>query len=77
MKNVREYNTTNESITQEEEYSINGSGLFNWNSDLSEEEKLDIINWFNNLSTKEKEYIMILRDEARADEADTCAGEGF
>jgi len=77
MKNVREYSTTNENITQEEEYSINGSGLFNWNSDLSKEEKLNIINWFNKLSTKEKEYIMILREEAQADEADSYAGEGL
>lgn len=77
MKNVREYNTTNEKITHDEEYSINGSGLFNWNSDLSNEEKLVILTWFNKLSTKDKEYVMILREEAQADESDSYAGEGF
>ena len=77
MKNVKEYSKINENMTHDDEYLINGSGLFNWNSFLSNEEKLEILTWFNNLSKKEQGYIMSLREEAELDEADSNAGESL
>jgi len=51
-----------------DEYIINGSGLFNWNSSLSTDKKLEMLKWFYNLSDLEKEYVMNFRREAEMDE---------
>lgn len=54
---------------------INESGLFNWNSSIKKDVKLKIIEWFNNLSPLEKEYVSDLRHEAVSDEYDSNCGE--
>jgi hypothetical protein len=64
----------NEDVSHENEYLINGSGLFFWNSTLSKEKKLEIIKWYNHLNLNEREYVDILRNEAK-DEAESAAAE--
>lgn len=54
-------------LTTEQEYEINGSGLFHWNSSLKNDDKLEILNWYRSLSQKEKDYIDILREESFSD----------
>lgn len=49
---------------------INGSGLFNWNSSLSKDSKLKIVNWYNSLTKEERQYVDDLRSEAMMDEMD-------
>jgi len=49
-------------------YLINGSGLFFFNSRLDNKVKIEILNWYNNLSKEEKKFVDILRNEA-SDEA--------
>jgi isocitrate lyase len=51
-----------------DDYIINCSGLFNWNSTLSKDTKLEMLKFFNNLSELEKEYVMNFRKEAEMDE---------
>jgi len=58
---------TNESITNDEKFLINGSELFNWNSRVKDEDKLRIMNWYNLLSQKERDNIDILRSESYSD----------
>lgn len=54
-------------LTLEQEYEINESGLFHWNSSLRNDEKLKIMNWHKSLSQKEKDYIDILREQSFSD----------
>jgi len=46
---------------------INSSKLFHWSSSLNNNTKLKIVNWFNNLTPEEQEYIHKLRHEAALD----------
>ena len=46
-------------------YEINGSDLFHWNSSIKDNIKLEIINWYKNLSDKDKYYVDVLCNEAR------------
>ena len=59
-------------LTNKERELINGSGLFFWNSTLDERKKLKIIEWYNNLSDLDKEYIDILREERYEDTIYNC-----
>lgn len=54
---------------------INGSGLFHWNSSIKKDVKLKMVEWYNNLSSEEKEYVIDLRHEAAMDEYDSYCGE--
>ena len=51
-----------EEISDLEKY---GAELFYWNSDVSKEKQVEIAAWFGSLSEKEKEYVMLLRHEAK------------
>ena len=53
-----------ENISKKDKYLINGSGLFFFNTQLDDETKLKIVNWYNNLSETDKKYVNILRDES-------------
>lgn len=53
-----------------DDYLINGSGLFHWNSRIKKDVKLKMIEWFNNLTPIEQQYVMDLRQEAANDEFD-------
>jgi hypothetical protein len=44
-----------------DDYIINGSGLFHWNSSIKKDVKLKMVEWYNNLSTVEKQYVDDLR----------------
>lgn len=57
------------------DYMIHGSGLFNWNSSIKKDVKLKMIEWYNNLSPIEKQYVDDLRNEAVMDEYDSHCGE--
>lgn len=57
-------------IDVSDDYLINGSGLFNWNSSLKKEVKLKMLDWYNNLSEEEKQYVDDFRTEAAKDEYD-------
>lgn len=59
---------------KEEELIINGSGLFNWNSSLTQDKKLKIVEWYYYLSPEEKQYVQDLRDEAEADAHESYCG---
>jgi len=73
MKNIKKFNETiNDSIVSKEDddlFLINGSGLFFFKSNLSNDEKLKIVKWYNKLSDEDKENVNILRNEA-ADETE-------
>ncbi len=58
-----------------DDYIINGSGLFHWNSSIKKDVKLKMIEWYNNLSSEEKQYVDDLRHEAAMDEYDSHCGE--
>jgi hypothetical protein len=51
-----------------DDYIIDGSGFFNWNSSLTTDKKLEMLKWFYNLSDLEKEYVMNFRREVEMDE---------
>ena len=57
-----------------DEFIINGSGLFHWNSSLTKETKLKMVSWYNNLSSEEKQYIDDFRHESAMDEYDSHCG---
>ena len=61
-------------IEQTDDFKINGSGLFHWNSSANKITKLRIVEWFNNLSDVEKGYVDQLRYEAASDEYDSHCG---
>ena len=63
---------TNGPLSKDDIFLINGSGLFFFDSRLSDEMKLKIVNWYCNLSATDKEFVDILRTEA-IDEADYFA----
>ncbi len=56
-------------LTAQEEYQINGSGLFFFKTLLDPEKKLKIMEWYKNLSKDEQEFVDILRTES-SDEAE-------
>jgi hypothetical protein len=58
-----------------DDYIINGSGLFHWNSSIKKDVKLKMVEWYNNLSSVEKQYVDDLRHEAAMDEYDSHCGE--
>lgn len=60
---------------KEEELIINGSGLFHWKSFLKPEVQLKMVEWYDNLSPEEKQYVQDLRYEAQMDEYDSHCGE--
>jgi hypothetical protein len=62
-------------MTTEEDLIINGSGLFHWNSALKKDIKLKMVEWYNNLSQEEKQYVLDLRHEAAMDEYDSHCGD--
>ena len=55
---------------------IFGSDLFHWTTPTKEfKECIEILDWYNNLSDKEKKYIEVLRYNAKMQEYDTHCGE--
>ena len=58
-----------ESVSKEDRFLIDGSGLFFFNTRLDDETKLKIVKWYKNLSDDDKKYVDILRNEA-SDESD-------
>jgi hypothetical protein len=58
-----------------DDFLINGSGLFHWNSSIKKDVKLKMIEWYNNLSSVEQQYIDDFRHEAAMDEYDSHCGE--
>lgn len=55
-------NEANE-ISTDDKFRVNGSELFHWNSSLSFERKLEILNWYEGLDKDTKDKIDILRSE--------------
>lgn len=55
-------------MTKEDLLRINGSGLFFFKSNLSDEKKLSILNWYQSLPECYKEYVDILRKESSDEE---------
>jgi hypothetical protein len=53
-----------EQISHEDEYLINGSELFHWNSKIEKRKKLEIVKWYKNLSEKDRDFVDILRRES-------------
>ena len=45
------------SDTDSDNYTIDVSGLFHWNSSIEKEIKLKMIEWYNNLSSEERQYV--------------------
>lgn len=58
-----------------EEELIVGSGLFHWNSSLTKETKIKMMNWYNGLSKEEQTFVLDLRHEAAMNEYDSHCGE--
>ena len=54
-------------ISNETKFEINGSGLFNWNSSLTDERKLEILSWFKGLTKEEQKYVNEIRSEGYDD----------
>lgn len=48
---------------KEKVFRINGSGLFFFLSNLTTDEKIEILDWYEGLSEKEKGYVETLRSE--------------
>jgi len=65
----------NESLKEEEQFLIDGSGLFHWNSSLSEETQLEVVKWYNSLDDQQKKYVDILRDESNDKGYEVGAGD--
>lgn len=57
------------SVSKEDEFLINGSGLFFFRSRLDDRKKLEIAKWYKNLSDEHREFVDIIRSEA-IDETD-------
>jgi hypothetical protein len=53
-----------ESVSKEDRFLIDGSGLFFFNTRLDDETKLKITKWYKNLSDVDREYVDILRNES-------------
>ena len=53
-----------ESVSKEDRFLNDGSGLFFFNTSLDDETKLKITKWYKNLSDVDREYVDILRNEA-------------
>ena len=49
--------------------------LFYWNSSEKDELKKDIVDWYNSLTDVEKNYVDILREQARSEEYDSLTGK--
>jgi hypothetical protein len=58
-----------------DDFLINGSGLFHWNSSIKREVKIEMINWYNGLPKEQQKYIDDFRHEAAMDEYDSHCGE--
>ena len=54
----------NESISKEDQFLIDGSGLFFFNTRLDDETKLKITKWYKKLSDDDRKYVDILRNES-------------
>ncbi|MCK9319402.1 hypothetical protein [Methanoculleus sp.] len=57
------------SVSKEDKFLINGSGLFFFKSRLDDKKKLEIAKWYKNLSDEHREFVDIIRSEA-IDETD-------
>lgn len=79
-KHVKSFNELNEnknlnisvvseSVSKEDRFLIDGSGLFFFNTRLDDATKLKIVKWYKNLSDDERRFVDILRNES-SDEAD-------
>ena len=53
-----------ESVSKEDRFLIDGSGLFFFNTRLDDETKLKITKWYKNLSDVDRGYVDILRSES-------------
>ena len=58
----------------QDDFKIFESGLFNSKSRIPKETKLKMVDWYNNLSEEEKQFVDDLRHEAVMDEWDANAG---
>lgn len=57
------------SPSKEDEFLINGSGLFFFSSSIDEKKKLKIVKWYQSLSDEQRGFVDTIRSEA-IDEAD-------
>lgn len=71
---MKDQNLVKECHNRQDDFKINGSGLFNWDSSIPKETKLKMVDWYNNLSEEEKQFVEDLRHEAVMDEWDSNAG---
>lgn len=54
-------------ISKTDSLRVNGSSLFFWGSNLSESEKIEILDWYESLPEKEREFVMTIRHEGYCD----------
>ena len=78
LKHIKRFNESDEnlnisdvsgSVSKEDEFLINGSGLFFFKSRLDDRKKLETVKWYKNLSDEHREFVDIIRSEA-IDETD-------
>ncbi|MFA5585551.1 MAG: hypothetical protein WDA02_03280 [Saccharofermentanales bacterium] len=78
LKHIKRFNESDEnlnisdvsgSVSKEDKFLINGSGLFFFKSRLDDKKKLEISKWYKNLSDEHREFVDIIRSEA-IDETD-------
>lgn len=74
---IKKFNifNVNESITYDDRLLIQNSELFHWQSRVSDEEKLRILNWYNSLSKQEKNDIDILRENSYSEGYESGAND--
>jgi len=82
LKHIKRFNESEEnlnisdvsgSVSKEDGFLINGSGLFFFKSRLDNKKKLEITKWYKNLSDEHREFVDIIRSEA-IDETDFFSG---
>lgn len=54
-------------MTHAEQIKVDGSRLFFFKSQLSDKQKVAIVDWFNGLSKEHRDYVDILRSEKEDD----------
>jgi len=60
-------------MTKEEQKAIDGSGLFYFNTELTNEKQLEILKWYRGLHQFERDYIDTLRNEERDSAEHFCS----
>ena len=74
-KHIKRFNEATVSENVSDDCIISDSGLFHWNSSIKKEIKLKMVEWYDNLSSEERQYVDDLRHEAAMEEYDSHCGK--